>query len=188
MKTELQEITTSQDAPFIGSVQLSDSQINFLLSQFGQFKRNVTILKDFKSTFNREYSQRSLYDFQKRYKNEIKQVRDQWVNSLADEAGSHKRVRVNALWSMYCQLNDHLSEFEQQKEYKEIRLHNKQMESLLNSLRVEMEGNTINVNYRNLNTQKDDELIDTARDVLNKVDPGLIEDANYKILDEKKDK
>ena len=56
------------------------------------------------------------------------------------------------------------------------------MESLLGSLRVEMEGNTLNINYRNLSTQKDNDLIETARDVLNKVDPSLIEDADYDIL------
>ena len=195
MSTELQEIPSTKSRPYIGSIHLSGDQINFLLAEFGQFKRPSTILSDFKNTFQRDLNERSLTAFQKRYSNDIRQVRDQWVNALSDEAGSHKRVRIVKLYDMLCTLEDRLpdipgyytDEFQGSAQYL---MNNtiKQMESLLNSLRIEMEGNTLNINYRNLSTQRDDELIDTARDVLNKVDPSLIEDANYSILGENDDK
>ena len=170
-------------------------QINFLLAEYGQFKRQSHIISDFQNTFSRSITAQSLTVFTKRYANEIKQVRDQWVNALADEAGSHKRVRVIKLYEMYCSLEDSYKALSADLSDDKLKVHKigivtyKQMESLLSSLRVEMEGNTLNINYRNLTTQADNDLIETARDVLNKVDPSLIEDANYKILaDDDKDK
>ena len=195
MQTDLQQNTPSEKLPFIGSVHLSNEQINYLLAQFGQFNRPSHILKDFTTTFKRDLSDKALQGFQKRYANDIKQVRDQWVNALADEAGSHKRVRVIKLYEMYCSLEDSYKALSADLSDDKLKVHKigivtyKQMESLLSSLRVEMEGNTLNINYRNLTTQADNDLIETARDVLNKVDPSLIEDANYKILaDDDKDK
>ena len=182
MPTDLQEIQSEKYVSKKGAYHLSPDQINFLLAEFGQFKRPSHIISDFQNTFNRTVTDGAITQFQKRYVDEIKQVRDQWVNALADEAGSHKRVRVVTLWEMVCGLQDDLPQFKSNGEDKDYRLHIKQIESLLGSLRVEMEGNTLNINYRDLTTQKDDDLMNTARDVLNKVDPSMIEDANYKIL------
>ena len=182
MSTALDQIPT-KESPYINrSSHLSETQINYLIAKLGQFDRPAHIKRDFESTFSRTLADTSLNEFQKRYSNQIKQVRDTWINSLADEAGSHKRVRVLKLWEMYCILEDGTKRFINSKADKDLRLHMKQMESLLGSLRVEMEGNTLNINYRNLSTQKDNDLIETARDVLNKVDPSLIEDADYDIL------
>jgi len=187
MTTALKQNTTKREVSEKGSWHLSGEQINFLLAEYGQFKRQIHIISDFEKNFNRTITGAALTAFQKKYANDIKQVRDQWVNALADEAGAHKRVRVVKLWNLYCNLEGDLEviprKIEAYRDAQRLKTNTiKQMESLLTSLRVEMEGNMLNVNYRNLSSQVDSDLIETARDVLNKVDPSLIEDADYDIL------
>ena len=190
MTTELQQNKDLVDVANNRS-NLTSEQKNFLFVEYGQFKRPIEIIVNFNSTFNRTISDTTLARFSKVYRDDIRQVRDQWVKALSDEAGSHKRIRIQKIWKMITNLDDDFEALRQSLSDDQVKSHRigiatyKQIDSLLNSLRVEMEGNTLHIHHRDLNKQKDDDLIDTARDVLNKVDPAMIEDANYDIIPDK---
>jgi hypothetical protein len=175
---------------------LTNEQVNYLLVQFGQFKRQSEVKVALKRAFDRDVATSTLYEFERRYKTEIQRIRQTWVDNLSEEAGSHKRVRVQQLWHLYCVLLDDLPKIpgyykEEVQGSAQYLINNtvQKMESLLNSIRVEMEGNTLNVNYRDLSKQDDHNLVETARNVFNKIDPSFIEDAIFKDNEEEeKDK
>jgi hypothetical protein len=105
----------------------------------------------------------------KNYKKEIGFIRQQWLERLSDEPAVHKRVRIRELWKHYNIVDLALEKIKDNPEKnKEIQGLNKSVSDTLQAIRVEVEGQRVNLTVTPLHTLDDPDLLDKAHEIYSK--------------------
>jgi hypothetical protein len=134
-----------------------------IIQQLSRFYSNQQIADDLKNTFNIDIHRSNIDNYRRVYKKEIQKVRDTWLTKLADEPLSHKRIRLQALQDLYnkAAVLYHTTNNIATKVQLIAR-----MESILNSCRIELENNKLNVFGTIQRNYDDSNLIQNAKKII----------------------
>lgn len=110
----------------------------------------------------------TILKYQKSYAKEILQLRDIWISKLSEEPFTHKRVRIRQFQDLYQRAITLYDNNSEKPGIQDSAI--RRMESILNSSRLEIEGNRVNVKY-DINVKYDDRgLIEQSKEIIELAD------------------
>jgi len=150
-----------------GIHKLSDKQQNTLIADLASFQKPTELATKFNISVS------TVMYYTKTHRDLIKQSRRKWMTKLESEQYSHKRSRVIKL----TQLIDMAEEIASKDDNSNIKLKAIQrIESIVDKIRIELEGNKLTVQGNITHTQTDSDLISKAAEILQgRIDAQVIE-------------
>lgn len=84
--------------------KLSKGQKMYIIQAFAEFESCSAIKAILKSRFRKNVSVQNIWGYQARYKDEIKEIRDKYIENIGEVGVAHKRVRLEYRQRMINQI------------------------------------------------------------------------------------